>query len=275
MTQPDRAIGERCEIFRALHEAPEILVLPNAWDVMSAMLLEQAGFPAVATTSAGIGYTFGYPVGQKMPRGDMLGFLERMTAAIDCPLTADMEAGYGDTPEDVAETAALTWQAGAVGINLEDRTYDANAPLIEESQAVARIQAARDAAPSMVINARTDGYFIGGSGKDVFANTVRRANLFRQAGADCIFVPGTTNAETIGQLAAEIAAPLNIMAGAGYPDVARLASLGVRRVTLGASMARAAYARLVEAAGELKNSGSYGFADDSASHGAMNAVLSR
>lgn len=272
--QPDRTAEERAGIFRALHAAPDILVLPNAWDVTSAMLLEQAGFPAIATTSAGVGYTFGYPVGQKMPRVDMLGVLGRITERIACPLSADMEAGYGDTPEEVAETVRLTWQAGAVGINLEDRTYDPDAPLIDVSAAVARIEAAREAAPSMVINARTDGYFIGGSGPAVFADTVQRANLFREAGADCIFVPGARDPETIRRLAAEIDAPLNIMAGAGHPDVATLASFGVRRVTVGASMARAAYATLVQAAAELKSSGTYGFADDGASHAAMNAVLS-
>ena len=274
MTQPDRTAEERGEIFRALHAAPDILVLPNAWDVTSAMLLEQAGFPAVATTSAGIGYTFGYPVGQKMPRTDMLHILSRITARIGCPLSADMEAGYGDTPEEVAETVRLTWQAGAIGINLEDRTYDPGAPLIDISAAVARIAAAREAAPSMFINARTDGYFMGGSGPAVFADTVHRATLFRQAGADCVFVPGAKDPETIRRLAAEIDAPLNIMAGAGYPDVATLASFGVRRVTVGASMARAAYATLVQAAAELKSSGTYGFTDDGASHSALNAVLS-
>ena len=209
-----------------------------------------------------------------MPRSDMLGVLERITARITCPLTADMEAGYGDTPEDVAETVRLTWQAGAVGINLEDRTYDPDAPLIELSAAVSRIQAARDAAASMFINARTDGFFIGGSGPEVFADTIHRASLFLEAGADCIFVPGIKDPETIRQLAAEIDAPLNIMAGTGYPDVATLASLGVRRVTVGASMARAAYATLEQAAAELKTSGTYGFADSGPSHGAMNAALS-
>ena len=273
--QSQSAIEQRAEIFRALHTAPDIFILPNAWDVTSALVLEQAGFAAIATTSAGVGYSFGYPVGEEMPRADMLGVLTRLTERISCPLSADMEAGYGDTPEAVAETVRLTWQTGTVGINLEDRTYDLGAPLIETAKAVARIEAARDAAPSMVINARTDGYFTGGSGPDVFADTVRRANLFREAGADCLFVPGTKDPEIIRRLAAEIDGPLNIMGGAGYPDVATLASLGVKRVTVGASMARAAYASLVQSAAELKTSGTFGFADDGESHAAMNAVLSR
>ena len=272
---PELTSEEKAETFRALHATPDILVLPNAWDVMSAMLIEQAGFPAIATTSAGIGYAFGYPIGQKMPREDMLKVQDRMTQRISCPLSADMEAGYGDTPEQVAETVRLTWQSGVVGVNLEDRTYNPETPLIEISAAVDRIAAARETAPSIVINARTDGYFIGDGSPEVFADTVKRANLFREAGADCIFVPGAKDPEIIGQLAAEIDAPLNIMAGFGYPDVATLTSLGVKRVTVGASMARAAYGTLVQAINELKSSGTYGFADEGASHSAMNNVLSQ
>jgi 2-methylisocitrate lyase-like PEP mutase family enzyme len=120
----DTTIEERAATFRALHNAAEIFLLPNAWDVTSALVLEQAGFSAIATTSAGVGFSFGYPVGQEMPRADMLVVLSRLTERVSCPLSADMEAGYGDTPEEVAETVRLTWQTGTVGINREDRTYD-------------------------------------------------------------------------------------------------------------------------------------------------------
>ena len=253
----DRTIEERAATFRALHNAAEIFFLPNAWDVTSALVLEQAGFSDIATTSAGVGFSFGYPVGQEMPRADMLVVLSRLTERVSCPLSADMEAGYGDTPEEVAETVRLTWQTGTVGINLKDRTYDKSAPLIEKQRAVDRIRAARQAAPLMVINARTDGYFTGGSGDDVFADTVERANLFREAGADCLFIPGTKDPEIIRRLVAEIDGPLNIMGGTGYPDVATLAGLGVKRVTVGASMARAAYAKPVEFADEFKSAGTY------------------
>lgn len=267
------AIEERAAAFRALHTGPEIFLLPNAWDVTSALVLGQAGFDAIATTSAGVGYSFGYPIGQEMPRSDMLALLTRITERVSCPLSADMEAGYGDTPEEVAETVRRTWQTGTVGINLEDRTYDKATPLIEKQQAVERIRAAREAAPLMVINARTDGYFTGGGGEEVFADTVERANLFMEAGADCLFIPGTKDPEIIRRLVTEIDGPLNIMGGAGYPDVATLAALGVKRVTVGASMARAAYAQLVQFAAEFKSAGTYGFADDGESHATMNAIL--
>jgi 2-methylisocitrate lyase-like PEP mutase family enzyme len=272
--QDNTTIEDRAAAFRALHTAAEIFLLPNAWDVTSALVLEQAGFSAIATTSAGVGYSFGYPIGQEMPRADMLAVLSRITERVSCPLSADMEAGYGDTPEEVAETVRLTWQTGTIGINLEDRTYDKTAPLIEKQHAIDRIRAAREAAPLMVINARTDGYFTGGSGDEVFADTVERANLFWEAGADCLFIPGTKDPEIIRRLVTEIDGPLNIMGGAGYPDVATLAALGVKRVTVGASMARAAYAQLVQFANEFKSAGTYEFADDGASHATMNAILS-
>lgn len=270
------ALADRTARFRALHAGPDLLVLPNPWDFASAVLLERAGFRALATTSAGIGYTFGYPVGQRMPRDEMLAVIGRMTARLSIPLSADMEAGYGDTPEQVAETTRLTAAAGAAGINIEDRTYATGRPLIGIEMAADRIRAACEAASSsgMFVNARTDVYWIGGQGDAAFAETVRRANAFREAGADCIFVPGVKDLELIRRLVTEIDGPLNILAGAGSPDIATLASLGVRRVTFGATMARAAYAALEHAATELASSGTYGFMASGAAHADMNRLLS-
>ena len=263
--------------FRALHAGPGLLVLPNPWDFASAVLLERAGFKALATTSAGIGYTFGYPVGQRMPRDEMLVVIGRMAGRLSIPLSADMEAGYGDTPEQVAETTRLTAAAGAAGINIEDRTYGPDQPLIEIQKAADRIRAASEAAAlsGMVVNARTDVYWLGGSGDEAFAETVGRANAFRDAGADCLFVPGVKDPDLIRRLVTEINGPLNILAGEGSPDIATLASLGVRRVTFGATIARAAYATLERAAMELATSGTYGFMAHSAVHGDMNRLLSR
>ena len=267
----------KAERFRALHTRPDLLVLPNAWDFASALLLERAGFDAVATTSAGIGYSFGYPVGQRMPREEMLSVIRRIAGRLSVPLSADMEAGYGDTPEQVAETTRLTAEAGAVGINIEDRTYDPNEPLIGIEEAADRIRAAREAAnrSDMIVNARTDIYWLGGVGEVAFADTVRRANAYREAGADCLFVPGVRDPDVIRRLAAEIDGPLNILAGPGSPDAATLASLGVKRVTFGATMARAAYAALEQAAAELAASGTYGFMASGAAHADMNRLMSR
>ena len=272
-------LQKNAERFRALHHNPGILVIANAWDVVSALLLEDAGFTAIATTSAGIGYSYGYPIGEAMPLPEMLKAVARISGRLSIPLSADMEAGYGETPEQVAETTRLTLEAGAVGINIEDRTYQLEHPLIEITLAAERIQAAREAADgtgvAMVINARTDGYQLGGQGAAVFDDTVRRANAYREAGADCLFVPGISDADIIARLVQEIDGPINILPVSGCPDVPALAALGVRRVTIGATFARLAYAAMVRAADELKNAGSYTYSADIATHAEMNNLMAR
>ncbi|MBI4290661.1 MAG: isocitrate lyase/phosphoenolpyruvate mutase family protein [Betaproteobacteria bacterium] len=271
------AKNSKAEQFRALHAGPRLLVLPNAWDFASALLLERAGFNALATTSAGIGYTFGYPIGQAMPRQEMLSVIHRMAERLSVPLSADMEAGYGDSPQQVAETTRLTAEAGAVGINIEDRTYRQDQPLIEIQEAADRVRAACEAARpfGMFVNARTDVYWLGGTGEAAFAHTVQRANTFREAGADCLFVPGVKDPQVIRRLVAEIDGPLNILAGLGSPNTAELEAMGVRRVTFGATMARAAYAALEQAAAELATAGTYGFMSSGSAHADMNRLLRR
>lgn len=276
----DKAVQrEKADRFRARHVEGDILVLPNAWDVASALLLERAGFPAVATTSAGIGYTLGYPVGEAMPRQEMVDAVARIAGRLSVPVTADMEAGFGAEPEDVAETVRLTVGAGAVGINIEDGSYRTEVPLIEMPRAIDRIRAAREAADAadvpIVINARTDVFWTGGDGPAAFDEAVRRANAYRAAGADCMFVPLANDAELIRRLVAAIDGPLNVMASATTPSVPELAALGVRRVSVGAAMARAAYAALETAAAELIGDGTLAFAERIASHAALNRLLSR
>lgn len=264
--------------FLERHHEPGVVVLPNAWDVASALLLAQAGFEAIATTSAGIGYSSGYPVGEKMPLDDMLDAVVRMTRRLAVPLSVDMESGYGVRLDEIAQTVSKTIEAGAVGINIEDTCHDGSKQLFEFPLAVDRIAAARAAADDsgipFVVNARTDGYWNGGESAAVHDDVVARANAFRAAGADCIFVPGVMDADIIGRLAREIDAPLNVMAGSSTPPVAELDALGVRRLTVGAMFARAAYRRLEQAAQELRDHGTYGFANDIASHATLNALMS-
>lgn len=263
--------------FAALHRGPALLLLPNAWDVASALLLQRAGFPAIATTSAGIGYSLGYPVGEKMPRDEMLRAVERMASRLSVPLSADMEAGFGATPEDVAETVRLTIQAGAVGINIEDAAYRKDSPLIDMSLAVERIRAAREAADAtgvpFTLNARTDVYWSGGSGSQAFDEAVRRANAYRAAGADCLFLPNVEDAALIRALVEAIDGPVNLMAGARMPAVPELQRLGVRRVSLGAGLARAAYGALGEAIAEINGPGTFSFWGRIASHAELNRLL--
>jgi 2-methylisocitrate lyase-like PEP mutase family enzyme len=244
----------------ALHTGPGF-VLPNAWDAGSARILEQVGFPAIATTSAGIAWSCGVPDGGALDRDTMLEHVRRIVAAVGVPVTADLEDGYGDTATEVGRTVNLAVEAGAVGGNIEDAR---SGRLLGADEATERIAAARAAAPSgtFVLNARTDTYFVGTPG-DAFAETVQRAARYVDAGADCVFVPGVVDEDTIRRLAEAIPCPLNVVAGlANTIPAPTLFSLGVVRVSLGGSLARAALSELERAGRELLGSGTLGFLDD-------------
>jgi 2-methylisocitrate lyase-like PEP mutase family enzyme len=243
----------------ALHTGPGF-VLPNAWDAGSARILEQVGFPAIATTSAGVAWSCGVPDGGVLDRDTMLEHVARIVAAVGVPVTADLEAGYGDTASDVGRTVARAAEVGAVGANLEDARKSG---LFGMDEAVDRIAAARSAAPSgtFVLNARIDTYFAGTRG-DVFTETVQRAVRYLEAGADCVFVPGVVEQNTIRRLATAIPGPLNVVAGlANTIDAPTLFMLGVKRVSLGGSLARAALSMVERAGRELHDSGTLGFLD--------------
>ena len=243
----------------ALHTGPGF-VLPNAWDAGSARILEQVGFPAIATTSAGIAWSCGVPDGEALERDRMLEHVARIVAAVGVPVTADLEAGYGDTAGEVGRTVARAVEIGAAGGNLEDA---GKGGLFGIDEAVERLAAARAAAPSgtFVLNARTDTYFAGTSG-DTFAETVERAVRYLEAGADCVFVPGVVQEDTIRRLAAAIPGPLNVVAGlTNLIDAPTLFSMGVKRVSLGGGLARAALSLLERAGQELLDSGTLGFLD--------------
>jgi 2-methylisocitrate lyase-like PEP mutase family enzyme len=235
---------EKAASFRALHSEPPVLVLANAWDVASAVVVaELDACRAIATSSAGIAGVLGYPDGERIPSGEMLDIVARISRAVEQPVTADLEAGYGDA----AATAHAAWDAGAVGLNLED-----SAGAAEEH--VERVRAARAAVPALVINARADLYLVG---QPDFDETVSRANAYLEAGADCIFVPGVTDADTIGRLAEAIPGPLNVLAMPSTPPVAELERLGVARVSVGSGLGRAALAWTRDAARTMLEEGSF------------------
>lgn len=251
------ASADKAAALLALHRGPGF-VLPNAWDAGSARVLEQVGFPAIATTSAGIAWSCGVPDGADMDRDTMLDHVAAIVAAVRVPVTADLEAGYGDTADEVALTVARAVDVGAVGANLEDA---AGGELFPVDDAVERIAAARAVAPhgTFVLNARTDTYFVGAA-SEVFGETVERASRYLEAGADCVFVPGVVDEDSIRRLAAAIPGPLNVVAGlANTIDAPTLFSLGVQRVSLGGSLARAALSMLERAGRELLESGTLGF----------------
>lgn len=256
---------DRVATLRALHSGAGF-VIPNAWDGGTARILAQCGFSAVASTSAGIAWSTGVPDGGALPLGAMLARLAEIVAAVDVPVSADLEAGYGTTSEEVARTVGEAVAIGAAGGNIEDA---ADGRLFESERAVERLAAARDAAPpdAFVLNARTDAYFVGGV-DDPFAETVERAQGYVAVGADCIFVPGVRDEETIRRLVHEIAAPVNVVAGLTSPVIAvpTLFALGVKRVSVGGSLARAAFSAVERAGRELQENGTLGFLDGAASY---------
>jgi 2-methylisocitrate lyase-like PEP mutase family enzyme len=259
----DMTIRNQAELarqFLELHHGPKILVLPNAWDVASARLFEDAGFPAIATTSAGVANSLGYADGQKIPREEMLAAVRRIAEAVEVPVTADMEAGFGSTPEEVAGTAQAVIAAGAVGMNLEDGAEGKPDSLADVNLQKEIIQAVLEviegAGVPFVLNARTDIFLYGiGPAETRMARTIERLNAYRAAGAQSLFAPGVKDEETIAQLAREVAGPLNILATVGSPPVAELQRLGVARVSVGSGPMRAALGFLGRMARQLREEG--------------------
>jgi 2-methylisocitrate lyase-like PEP mutase family enzyme len=275
MSQSDRAA-----YFRQLH-TNRPLVLPNAWDAASARVIELAGALAIASTSAGVSWSYGRCDGQKLRREEMIQAIRYMVQTVAVPVTADIEGGYGSgSTHDVAETVDALIAIGAVGINLEDSPGRDGELLLTPELHAERIRAAREAALAaggdLVINARTDVYlFQVGAPETRFDAAVERANLYRAAGADCLFVPGVIDADTIAALVRAIDGPLNIMAMPGAPSASQLGQLGVARVSVGPAIAQAALSTTRRAARELLEQGTYGTLKDSLPFGEVNGMFAR
>jgi 2-methylisocitrate lyase-like PEP mutase family enzyme len=250
------------EAFLRLHHGPDVLVLPNVWDVTSAKIFEQASFHAIGTTSSGISASLGYPDGELITFDEMIEVIERIVSNSAIPVNADIESGYGKGASDVAETVKRVIRAGVAGINLEDSTGNPEQPLFDMILQTEKIEAVREAADSagihLVINARTDTCLVPFQDADArFRETVKRANSYVQAGADCIFVPGRLDGSIIARLVAEIDAPLNILASPVTPNVSELKALGVARLSIGAGGFRTAMAAVKKVATELAEFGTY------------------
>ena len=240
-----RKQAEKAEKFRKLHHGPQMLLLPNAWDVASARILEECGHPAIATSSAAVAYSLGYADGQRISRGEMLEVAGRIARAANIPVTADLEAGYGTTPKDMADTVKAAIAAGIIGMNLEDVTGDDESTLVDLPLQLEKIRAIREAASSagvpFVLNARTDIYLMPiGPEATRFERTVERLRAYREAGADCLFAPGVYDLETIQKLVKAVEAPLNILASPSCPPVPEMEKAGVARVSAGSYIMRAA-----------------------------------
>jgi 2-methylisocitrate lyase-like PEP mutase family enzyme len=248
-------LAEKAALLRRLHHGPSILRLCNVWDAASARIVEEAGFPAVATSSAGVAFSLGYPDVEAIPAAEMLAQVGRIARVVAVPVSADLEAGY----EDIEGAAAGLVEAGAAGLNLEDFQ---NGKLVDLAAQIEKIRAVRRVGERLgvpiVINARTDIYLARlGDAATRFERSVVRLLAYRDAGADCLFVPGVYDEETIAGLVKALQFPLNILATAGAPTVDRLQELGVARVSLGSGPMRAAMGLMRRMAEEFRDSGAY------------------
>lgn len=253
---------EQAYAFRAMHDRQKVLLLPNCWDAASARLLVQRGFSAIATTSAGVAWSLGYPDGERAPLAEVLAAIARITRVAGVPVTADIETGYGEAPADVAATVQAVIGAGVVGINIEDG-MPGHGPLRDTVDASARVRAARSAAHAsgvpIVINARVDHWMQHDDAEPSarLTDAVDRAKVYLTAGADCIYPIGLSDADTLAALVRAIDAPINVAAGPGMPDLAELARLGVTRVTTATRLATLALAAIDRAVGDMLASGNF------------------
>jgi 2-methylisocitrate lyase-like PEP mutase family enzyme len=258
---PEAVQVEKARQFAQLHEQG-MLILPNAWDPGSAVIIASAGAPAIATTSGGVAWSTGRPDGQALSREQMIERVTSIARAVDLPVTADVEGGYGPDPEDVAATVEAAVAAGVVGVNIED-SRAAGGSLFSAAEQAARLKAGSEAAaaaglPGLVINARTD-VFLHGIGKEEgrLAEVTRRAEAYAEAGATSLFVPGLLDLDILEELVRSTPLPINAMAGPGAPSIADLERVGVRRVSLGTAAAQAAYGITRRVAAEALEKGTF------------------
>jgi 2-methylisocitrate lyase-like PEP mutase family enzyme len=260
MTKDDQK--QLSEAFRKMHQGPPLLLLPNAWDAMSARLFEAAGFPAVATTSGGLAWALGFPDGEHAPWSEVVAATGRIVRTVRVPVTADIEGGYGETPEQVARSVTEIIRAGVVGINLEDSTALSNLPIRSMEDSVARIQAARQAAQAagvpILINARIDLYLKSvGDEETRFTEAVRRGKAYMAAGADCLFPFGLSDLKIIAELVKALNVPINIVGRAGGPGVAELGRLGVARISTASGPSLVVMSLIKQIAEELRTKGQF------------------
>ncbi len=269
--------GEKSNDFAKLHAKGNCFVIPNPWDVGSARLLAHQGFKALASTGAGFAFSQGKSDLSVSAR-DMLPHLAELVQATDLPVAADLQNGFGDSPEDVAQTILAAAKTGIVGGSIEDATGDAANPIYDMGLAVERIRCACAAAKSLgfkfTLTARAENYFYG---RPDLKDTIQRLQAFQEAGADVLFAPGIQSKEDIQSILQSIDRPLNVLMG--FPGaqftVAELQDMGVARISLGGSLARAAYGALMRAAQEVQSTGTFNYAGEAISGKEMNSIFSK
>lgn len=273
--------SEKAHSFRALHERDGAFIIPNPWDAGTARLLAQLGFEALATSSAGYAFSAGQP-DHGVGRDAMLEHVALIAAAVDLPVSGDLESCYGDSPEEVAQTITLAAAAGLVGGSIEDSIEDstnrAGNPIYAIAAAAERVRAAAEAAQALgfpfTLTARAENYL---NGRNDLDDTIKRLQAYQEAGADVLYAPGLTRKEDIEAVVRSVDRPVNVLAGLGDPplDFATLASIGVKRISVGSALSRAALGALLRAAHEMRDSGTFTFAKDAASSLDLNRIFAQ
>jgi 2-methylisocitrate lyase-like PEP mutase family enzyme len=267
--------AEKGQVFRALHQRNGAFIIPNPWDVGTARLLAHFGFEALATTSAG----YAFSVGQRdntIERAQMMEHLSAIAAATDLPVSADLENGFGDAPEVVAETIRLAAAAGVVGGSIEDMSRQPGHPIYEHERSVERIRAAAEAARALpfafTLTARAENYLVGNPD---LKDTIRRLQAYQEAGADVLYAPGLTGKDEIAAVVGSVDRPVNVVMGLQGVQLSRdeLAAMGVKRISVGSSLARAALGAFVRAATEMRDHGTFAFAKDAVSFREISAMF--
>ena len=275
--RPGMNAVDKAQAFRALHQRQGAFIIPNPWDVGSARILAHLGFEALATTSAG----FAFSVGQTdntIGRDRMLAHVAELVAATELPVSADLENGFADDPAGVATTIRLAGATGLAGGSIEDSTGRADAPIYEFGHAVERVRAAVEAARALpqpfVLTARAENHLIG---RNDLKDTIKRLQAFQEAGADVLYAPGIVSEQDIAAVVSSVDRPVNVLMGmAGVPHtLASLSRLGVKRVSVGGALARAALGGLLRAAREMREHGSFTFTNEAASFREISEMFKR
>lgn len=270
---------KKARAFRDLHKGPGCFVIPNPWDAGSAYLLQALGFEALATTSAGLAFSLARPDGANaVSRDEVMRNARQIVSASSLPVSADLEGGFGASPEDCAETIYLAAENGLVGGSIEDATGDPLSPIYDIEHAVERIRAAAEAARAQafpfMLTARAENFLFG---RPDLADTIERLQRFEEAGADVLFAPGLRSAEDIKSVVTSVGKPVNVIMGLQGVSlsVEELAELGVKRISLGSSLARVALKAFLDAAGEVAGEGTFQFASQAVPFGEINAMFAR
>ncbi len=259
--------AEKGRKFRALHERDGAFIIPNPWDAGSARLLAHLGFEALASTSAGYAFSVG-KCDNTIERDEMIAHVAAIAGASDLPVSADLESGFGDTPEVVAETIRLAAAAGVVGGSIEDATQKPDRPIYEHEYAAERVRAAAEAARGLpftfTLTARAENYL---NGRPDLKDTIKRLQAYQEAGADVLYAPGLTSKEDIAAVVRAVDRPVNVLAGLQGVrlNLADLSKIGVKRVSIGSALSRAAYGAFLRAAREMREHGAFTFTEEAVS----------